>query len=162
MKLRLFALPLLLALMGASCAPSPANAPSSSSATVTSSPPSDPASTTISDPTAGPSQTAPIIELPAPSAAGLPIASNDAAPDEVSRSCKTSADCAVKNVGNCCGAYPACVNKDSPTFPDRVKAQCGKEHRMGVCGFPVINGCSCVAGKCETDNSAPAKVKDAR
>ncbi len=166
MNARLFTLPLLLVLMGASCAPSPANAPTSSTAAASSPAPSEiapgPASTTISDPAVALSQTSTIIELPASSAAGLPVDSKDTAPDEVSRSCKTSADCEVKNVGNCCGAYPACVNKDSPTFPDRVKAQCGKEHRMGVCGFPVINGCSCVAGKCETDNEAPAKGKDAR
>lgn len=145
MNARLFALPLLLALIGASCAPPP-----------------PPASTTISDSATIPSQTPPGIELPTAPAAGLPVASSGTAPDDVNRSCKTSADCAVKNVGNCCGAYPACVNKDSPTFPDRVKAQCGKEHRMGVCGFPVVNGCSCVAGKCETDNSAPAKGNAAR
>ena len=64
-------------------------------------------------------------------------------------SCKTSADCAVKDVGNCCGQYPACVNKDSRTFPAQVRAQCSKEHRMGVCGFPAIHGCECVAGRCE-------------
>lgn len=166
MKACLFALPLLLALMGASCAPPPANAPTSNSTTAASPAPSAiaprPASTTISDPAVAPSQTSTIIELPDTSATGLQVASNKTAPDEVSRSCKTSADCAVKDVGNCCGAYPACVNKDSPTFPDRVKAQCGKEHRMGVCGFPVVNGCSCVAGKCETDHSAPPQGKDAR
>ena len=31
----------------------------------------------------------------------------------IDTTCKTSAECAVKNVGNCCGAMPACVNKDS-------------------------------------------------
>ena len=63
-------------------------------------------------------------------------------------SCRTSADCAVKNVGNCCGQYPACVNRNSRTFPDQVRAQCAQQHRMGVCGFPSISGCECVAGKC--------------
>ena len=42
----------------------------------------------------------------------------------VDYACKTSADCAVKNVGNCCGAMPACVNKNSPTDPQGVRAQC--------------------------------------
>src|SRR3546814_3171566 len=31
--------------------------------------------------------------------------------------CKADSDCAVKNVGNCCGAMPACVHKDSPVDP---------------------------------------------
>ena len=62
--------------------------------------------------------------------------------------CTTDADCEVKNVGNCCGYYPACVNHASPTFPDRVKAECTKKGMMGVCGFPELAGCSCVEGRC--------------
>ena len=62
--------------------------------------------------------------------------------------CTTDADCEVKNVGNCCGYYPACVNRESPTFPDRVKAECTKTGMMGVCGFPDLAGCSCVEGRC--------------
>jgi hypothetical protein len=62
--------------------------------------------------------------------------------------CTTDADCEVKNVGNCCGYYPACVNRESPTFPDRVKAECTKKGMMGVCGFPELAGCSCVEGRC--------------
>ena len=62
--------------------------------------------------------------------------------------CQTDADCAVKDVGNCCGYYPACVNSDSPTFPEQVKADCAKEGRMGICGFPNITGCECVEGRC--------------
>ena len=29
-------------------------------------------------------------------------------------SCRVDSDCAVKDVGNCCGTFPACVNVDSP------------------------------------------------
>ena len=68
--------------------------------------------------------------------------------ETVDYSCKTDADCEVKNVGNCCGYYPACVNRESPTFPDRVKAECAKKGAMGVCGFPDIKGCACVEGRC--------------
>jgi hypothetical protein len=68
--------------------------------------------------------------------------------ETVDRSCKTDAECEVKNVGNCCGYYPACVNRASATFPDRVKAECAKKGTMGVCGFPDIKGCSCVEGRC--------------
>lgn len=63
-------------------------------------------------------------------------------------SCKTSADCAVKDVGNCCGAMPACVNKDSPTDPAAVQAQCQARGMAGVCGFREISACQCSNGKC--------------
>ena len=66
----------------------------------------------------------------------------------VDSSCKTSADCAVKDVGNCCGAMPACVNKDSPTDPAAVQAQCQARGMAGVCGFREISACQCSNGKC--------------
>ena len=72
----------------------------------------------------------------------------DADPDVVDYSCRVDADCAIKDVGNCCGRYPACVNRDSPTFPERVKAECERKGMAGVCGFPVIEGCACVEGRC--------------
>ncbi|QBB71658.1 hypothetical protein ELE36_15550 [Pseudolysobacter antarcticus] len=65
-------------------------------------------------------------------------------------SCATAADCVVKNVGNCCGYYPGCVNSSSPTFPDQVRAQCAAQKMHGVCGFPANPGCQCVAHKCVT------------
>lgn len=68
---------------------------------------------------------------------------------EVDYSCRIDADCAVKNVGNCCGYYPACVNVDSPTFPDQVKAACAASGTSSICGFPAISGCECVQGRCE-------------
>ena len=74
---------------------------------------------------------------------------NPSAPDVVDASCKTDADCAIKDVGSCCGYRPACVNRASPTFPERVKEQCARSGRMGICGFPAITGCKCTAGKCE-------------
>jgi hypothetical protein len=70
------------------------------------------------------------------------------APPEPDRSCRTDADCAVKNVGNCCGEYPACVNKDSPVDPAAVRAQCARQGTMSACGFREISGCSCVQGSC--------------
>jgi len=71
-----------------------------------------------------------------------------AATGEVDYACTTDADCAVKDVGSCCGYYPACVNKDSPTFPEQVKAACAASGRSGICGFPSISGCQCVDGRC--------------
>jgi hypothetical protein len=67
----------------------------------------------------------------------------------INRSCKTNADCTVKNVGNCCGYYPACVNVNSPTDPEGVQAECAKKGMMSVCGFPDISSCSCKQGQCE-------------
>lgn len=71
------------------------------------------------------------------------------APGSVDFSCTTDADCAIKDVGNCCGAYPACVNRNSPTFPEQVKAQCAAQGLSSVCGYPSITGCQCVEGKCD-------------
>ena len=73
----------------------------------------------------------------------------------VDTSCKTSADCAVKNVGNCCGAMPACVNKDSPTDPAAVQAACSAKGMMGVCGFAEISACQCDNGQCAPAGDAP-------
>jgi len=72
----------------------------------------------------------------------------DRMPVQVDRNCKTDADCTVKNVGNCCGAYPACVNKNSPTDPAGVQAQCAKSGMASVCGFAEISSCQCAKGQC--------------
>ena len=83
---------------------------------------------------------------PAPQSEREPASSSAVALD---RSCKTDADCTVKNVGNCCGYYPACVNVNSPTDPKGVQAECAKKGMMSVCGFPDISSCSCKQGQCE-------------
>ena len=78
------------------------------------------------------------------------------APVVADRSCRSDADCAVKDVGNCCGRYPACVNKDSPTDPAAVRAQCEKNGMASVCGFREIAACTCNAGQCEAaDGGTP-------
>jgi hypothetical protein len=69
-------------------------------------------------------------------------------PVKLDRSCRSDADCTVKDVGNCCGKFPACVNRDSPADPAAVRAQCAKTGSMSVCGYREIGGCSCVAGSC--------------
>jgi hypothetical protein len=71
------------------------------------------------------------------------------APPEPERSCQVDADCAVKNVGNCCGYFPACVNRNAQTFPEQVKAACEREGRSSVCGFREISACRCVQNRCE-------------
>jgi len=70
-------------------------------------------------------------------------------PVKLDFACKTDADCAVKNVGNCCGAKPACVNANSPTDPEGVKAECARKGMMSMCGFKAIEGCQCVQGQCK-------------
>lgn len=83
---------------------------------------------------------------PAEAPAGVPV--------KINTSCTRDADCVVKNVGNCCGYYPACVNVNSPTDPAGVQAQCAREGMMSVCGFPSISSCQCVAGECQGDSVA--------
>jgi len=82
---------------------------------------------------------------PAESAQSTPIESGSVVLD---KSCRTDADCEVKDVGNCCGYYPACVNKDSQTDPAGARAQCRSKGRVGVCGFPAISSCECHNGQC--------------
>ncbi len=73
--------------------------------------------------------------------------------DSLGRSCNTNSDCAVKDVGNCCGAYPMCVNKDTRTDPAAVRAQCAKDGMASICGFQEVSGCQCVKGQCENISS---------
>ena len=49
---------------------------------------------------------------------------------------------------NCCGYYPKCVNRDSYTDPELVKALCEKEGMVSVCGFPSVDFCVCENNKC--------------
>lgn len=113
-------------------------------------------------PSAAPVPTAPVAAgrvaeppIAAPPAAALPIAENAPGNDasNPSRSCKTDSDCAVKNVGNCCGAFPSCVNKDAKTDPVAVQAQCAKAGMASVCGFQEVSGCQCVQGQCQNITS---------
>ncbi|WP_083487420.1 hypothetical protein [Pseudoxanthomonas dokdonensis] len=89
-----------------------------------------------------------------PVTAAEPPASTPAVADTISAGaeCKVDADCEIKNVGNCCGYYPACVGKDTPVDPEAVKAQCQAKGMMGVCGFPAIESCQCNAGKCASSD----------
>jgi hypothetical protein len=73
----------------------------------------------------------------------------NAKPGVVDYSCKTDNDCAIKDVGSCCGASPACVNKDSATYPEQVQAQCKNEGMSSICGFASISSCTCKDSKCQ-------------
>lgn len=86
---------------------------------------------------------APRTAAPAPA---TPVAGGDAS--AVNRSCRTDADCVVKDVGNCCGYFPACVNVNATTNPAAVKAQCEASGMASTCGFAEISACTCTAGQC--------------
>lgn len=94
---------------------------------------------------------------PATRAPGRPAPSTPA-PAAVSRACRTNADCAVKDVGSCCGYFPACVSKDARTDPAAVQAQCAAGGMAGVCGFREVTGCSCVAGTCQDSTGGATAV----
>ena len=69
-------------------------------------------------------------------------------------SCRVDSDCTVKDVGNCCGTFPACVNVDSPADPRAVMAECQRSGMASVCGFREIQACACVASRCEAADTA--------
>ena len=125
--IRLFAL-LLLAFLAAACAA-----------------PTAPAADAAPDVPASP--TAPVVEAPPVGASGVPV---------IETACKVDSDCVVKDVGNCCGTFPACVHRDSPADPQAVMAECQRTGMASVCGFREIQACACVASRCEAvDTAAP-------
>ncbi len=155
MSTRNWFLALFMAACSAACA---APAPESSA------PESTPAlSTQAGDAVPVPVQTSPAPS--APKSTKPPPSMSDPLPPEVmptpvtagkqvviDQSCKTNADCVVRNVGSCCGAMPACVNKNSAVpDPAAVQAQCAKEGRVSTCGFNPITACTCANGQCVSE-----------
>ena len=94
---------------------------------------------------------------PAPKPTGGNLPPREAGAVTVDYSCRTSADCAVKNVGNCCGYFPACVSKDAKVDPDAVRAECERTGMSSVCGFQDIQACACEQGQCRAV-SGPLEV----
>ncbi|NOT88528.1 MAG: hypothetical protein HOP03_10120 [Lysobacter sp.] len=141
MRLRHFAFTALTALLLIGCtAPTPTpDAPSAQPA---------PAAPVAAARPAEPPVAAPPAATP-PGAETAPVA--DAS--NPGRSCRTDTDCAVKNVGNCCGAFPSCVNRSAKTDPAAVQAQCAKAGIASVCGFQEVSGCQCVQGQCQNITS---------
>ena len=73
-------------------------------------------------------------------------------------SCQQDTDCMVKDVHNCCGYYPDCVNKEADVSALTVNKICARHNLASVCGFPSIKKCACTKGKCEivpVGNDAP-------
>lgn len=143
MRLPLPLAALLVALSLTACS-APAPSPETPQAATTT-----PASPAPQPPKAAPAPAAPTTTAPVEHAGNA----NPMAPD---RSCRTDADCAVKDVGNCCGRFPLCVNKDAKVDPAAVRAQCAKDGMASTCGFQEVGGCQCVQGRCENlPNGAP-------
>ena len=69
-------------------------------------------------------------------------------PVRVDRSCGQDSDCVVKDIGSCCGRFPACVNRDSPADPAAVQARCARDGMAATCGFQEIAGCACRQHEC--------------
>jgi len=61
--------------------------------------------------------------------------------DKIDLTCKNSSDCQIKNVGNQCGYYPMCVNKNFQPNPPELDSM--------ICGFPSIENCQCVKSQCQ-------------
>ncbi|MBS3105791.1 hypothetical protein J4234_06045 [Candidatus Woesearchaeota archaeon] len=62
--------------------------------------------------------------------------------------CDEDSDCAVKDVHNCCGYYPRCVNKDFTPDIEAVKRECERSGAASICGFAGISHCKCEENKC--------------
>jgi len=71
------------------------------------------------------------------------------------RSCQADADCVVKDIGSCCGAFPSCVNRNSPTDPDAVQAACDKNGQAAHCSRRVLEQCACRQGQCVAAGKTP-------
>ncbi len=66
------------------------------------------------------------------------------------RQCEADADCIVKNVGNCCGYYPSCVNVSHEPDLEAVTKKCEEDDRTATCGYPEISHCTCVEHRCRS------------
>jgi len=113
--------------------------------------PTDPAVATNDQTEAG----TPVFSQPAPPMAGPSPPRVLESVVKLDYSCSSDAQCVVKDIGNCCGTLPACVNRDSPADPAAVQAQCSASGMMSVCGFRPVAACQCSAGRCEPAPQAP-------
>ncbi len=85
----------------------------------------------------------------------LPPPASSSQPVTIDYACRVDSDCAIKDVGSCCGARPECVNKNSSTDPAGVRAQCAREHRVSSCVVRNLTKCGCVQRHCLPRDKAP-------
>jgi hypothetical protein len=58
-------------------------------------------------------------------------------------SCQTANDCAVRNVGGCCGYLPRCANANGIFTPPGCPGG-----MVSDCGFIEVDSCACELGQC--------------
>jgi hypothetical protein len=85
----------------------------------------------------------------------LPAEASSTLAVTIDYACHIDSDCAIKDVGSCCGAKPECVNKDSPADPAGVRAQCAKEHRISSCAIRNLTQCGCEQHHCVPKDKTP-------
>jgi hypothetical protein len=68
--------------------------------------------------------------------------------NSLDQSCGSDSDCEIKDVHNCCGYYPRCVNKNAKTDVALVESICKNQGIASVCGFPSIDYCACEKNLC--------------
>jgi hypothetical protein len=73
------------------------------------------------------------------------VISADDARQSLDFACEQAVDCEIKDVRNCCGYYPRCVNVNSP-----VPVRPCDDGVVGVCGWPHITHCECVENTCRS------------
>ena len=64
--------------------------------------------------------------------------------------CNTDSDCKIKDIHNCCGYYPKCVNKEHVPDIAEVERECEEKGISSICGFPDITSCMCVEHVCKS------------
>ena len=64
-------------------------------------------------------------------------------------SCTSDVECTIKDIRNCCGYYPKCVNINSIPNQKLVIDLCEISESMPICGFQTINHCVCINNICQ-------------
>jgi hypothetical protein len=64
--------------------------------------------------------------------------------------CEIDSDCVVKDVHNCCGYYPRCVNKNHEPDIEAVRRECQEKQIDSICGWPEISHCECINNTCRS------------
>ena len=97
--------------------------------------------------------TAPANPPPAPTKAPTPtnaLTNLQSYYNTIDTSCRQDSDCVVKDVHNCCGYFPQCVNKSAATDSALVQRICREQGLAGGCGFPAIESCECRNNRCSS------------
>ena len=105
-----------------------------------------------------PRKSDPLPATPVAAAPAQPRAGVHGVP-QLDRSCRVDSDCEVKDVGNCCGYFPACVNASARPDPKAVQAACAQSGMASVCGFREIQACACVSNTCEPAASGGVPIR---